>query len=185
MKLWLLRHARVLVQSGLCYGVSEVDADPAATDTTAQNFASIPARSSLLWTSPSARALLLASAIRSRRPDIAAPLMDARLQEMDFGNWELQAWEHIPRTAIDAWVTDFADHRFGGKESAQEVIDRVAAALSDASKLQVPEMVWVTHAGVIRAVQFLLASGMRRRILSASEWPASAIGMGEWLCVEV
>ena len=62
---------------------------------------------------------------------------------------------------------------------------RVAAALSDASKLQVPEMVWVTHAGVIRAVQFLLASGMRRRILSASEWPASAIGMGEWLCVEV
>lgn len=184
MKLWLLRHARVLVEPGVCYGASELDADPAATEAAAQEFAAVPGQGCVLWTSPSTRAQLLASAIHRLRPDIGTPRTDTRLQEMDFGDWEMQAWSGIPRADIDRWVADFPDHRFGGKESAQEVIDRVAAALADASDLAVPEMAWVTHAGVIRAVQFLQAAGKRQRIASAGEWPASVIGMGEWVCVD-
>jgi alpha-ribazole phosphatase len=51
-------------------------------------------------------------------------------------------------------MADFAHHRFGGAESTQQVIDRVAGALHDLRASQAREAVWVTHAGVIRAVQF-------------------------------
>ena len=39
MKLWLLRHARVLLPSGLCYGASDVPADEALTAKAAQAIA--------------------------------------------------------------------------------------------------------------------------------------------------
>ncbi len=185
MKLWLLRHARVQVAAGLCYGNSELEADQAATASAAQGFALLPAQRSALWTSPSARTRSLAGAIHRLRPDLDVPLVDARLREMDFGVWEMQPWENIPREAIDAWVADFPNHRFGGKESAQEVVDRVSAALADAAKQDADEMVWITHAGVIRAVQFLQASAMRPRITSAREWPASSVTMGEWIRIDL
>ena len=62
------------------------------------------------------------------------PRPDPRLREMDFGCWEMQPWQGIPREAVDAWTADFARHRFGGRESAQEVIDR-CCALADANPI--------------------------------------------------
>lgn len=185
MKLWLFRHAQVLLAADVCYGVSDVAADPQATQVAAQGFAPCPARDSALWTSPSARARALAGALQAHRPDLRGPRVDDRLQEMDFGQWEMQAWEAIPRPAVDAWVDDFPGHRFGGKESAQDVIDRVASALSDASTQGIDEAVWVTHAGVIRAVRFLQGPERRTHIRSASEWPQSEVGMGAWVVIDL
>jgi alpha-ribazole phosphatase len=74
---------------------------------------------------------------------------------------------------------------FGGKECVQDVIDRVAEALTDATLCGAPEMVWVTHAGVIRAVQFLSTKKKRTKISLANEWPSSAPSMGQWICLEI
>ncbi len=197
MRLWLLRHAQVALPAGTCYGASDVAADAQATEQAADGFAHRPASGAALWTSTSSRAVLLAQALASRRTDLPAPRPDPRLREMDFGCWEMQPWQGIPREAVDAWTADFARHRFGGRESAQEVIDRVALALEDAvaeaRRLAAPEMVWVTHAGVIRAVTFLLGGagdqspGPRatRRIRSAADWPADAPAMGQWTSVDL
>ncbi len=185
MKLWLVRHAQVRVDAGLCYGVSDVDCDIEATDRAAKNFAPKPAHGSALWTSPLNRAHQLAHALSSIRPDLQGPRLDDRLQEMDFGQWEMQPWECIPREAIDVWVAEFPHHCFGGQECAQDVIDRVSTALTSASQLDVPEIVWVTHAGVIRAVQFLSTYPKRTAIQSVAEWPTSAPPMGEWVCLEI
>jgi alpha-ribazole phosphatase len=103
---------------------------------------------------------------------------------MDFGHWEMQAWSAIPKAAIDNWTANFAHHRFGGQESAQEVIDRVSRALEHALALKEPEMVWVTHAGVMRALQFLHDSREHCTISSVSEWPAHAPAMGAWMTLE-
>ena len=197
MRLWLLRHAQVAVPAGTCYGASDVEADVQATEQAADAFAHRPAPGSALWTSTSSRALVLARAVASRRADLAAPQPDARLCEMDFGCWEMQLWQDIPRAAVDAWTADFASHRFGGQESAQDVIDRVALALGDAvaqaRRLASREMVWVTHAGVIRAVTYLVGVGdaqapdspTHRRIRSAAEWPSDAPAMGQWMSVDL
>ena len=55
MKLWLLRHARVTVEAGICYGVSDLPADPIDTQQAAQRFADLPATRSRVWVSPASR----------------------------------------------------------------------------------------------------------------------------------
>ena len=42
---------------------------------------------------------------------------DARLAELDFGHWEMQSWDGIPRAEVDAWAADVAHYRPGGGES--------------------------------------------------------------------
>ena len=180
MKLWLLRHARVMVPTGICYGASEVLADARAAEEAAQRFAGWPASGSRVWVSPASRTQQLATALLNKRTDLQGPHVDPRLREMDFGKWEMQPWSEIPRGAIEAWTADFAHHRFGGNESTQDVIDRVAQALEAVLAQGVLETVWITHAGVIRAVQYLL-SGEHRIIGSANDWPVDAPAMGEWL----
>lgn len=184
MKLWLLRHARVAVPDGLCYGASDLSADAAATDNAAAAFAGKPASGSLLWVSPMKRTRALADALSACRPDLSGPTFDARLQEMDFGEWEMQAWEQIPRAAFNSWIDDFAHHRFGGNESTQEVIDRVSGALQEVRTQGHSEAVWVTHAGVIRAVTFLLQDDSKI-IRSAGQWPRNAPEPGGWIACEI
>ena len=182
MKLWLLRHARVTLEAGLCYGASDVPADPDLTLQAAESAASrlppgLPVRVSGLG-----RAQQLERELHRLRPDLEAPVVDPRLNEMDFGHWELQPWDAMPRTAFDAWMADFAHHRFGGAESTQQLIDRVADALDDLCNRGQQEAVWVTHAGVIRAVRFVVIHG-RGPIHDVSQWPKDAPATGGHLCL--
>jgi len=184
VKLWLLRHARVDLAPGLCYGASDVPAHADLTRSAAETLAPLIPQGAPLWVSGLGRARQLAEAIRLLRPDLEPLHTDARLNEMDFGRWELQRWDVIPRHAFDTWMAEFAHHRFGGAESTQQVIDRVFAALSDLRQTGRPEAVWVTHAGVIRAVQYLAVHGARP-IQNASEWPADAPDPGGHLCLKL
>lgn len=186
MKLWLLRHARVLAAPGLCYGASDLPADPEATQKAAQDAATALPAGLPVWVSGLGRARQLAHALSVLRPDLGVPRCDVRLNEMDFGCWEDQAWDNIPRAAIDAWTADFTHHRFGGVENTQEVLDRVAAALADvhAQVGASGEAVWVTHAGVVRAVILLTTQG-RRPIRNAREWPDTPVGHGELMGIDV
>lgn len=182
MKLWLLRHARVSLPEGLCYGASDVPADGALTREAAQAFASRPPPGTPVWVSGLLRAQQMVSALQAQRPDLGAARMDTRLNEMDFGTWELQRWDSMPRSAFDAWMADFAHHRFGGAESTQMLLYRVAAAMADLRPARTSDVVWVTHAGVIRAVQFILASG-GVHIRDAAQWPKDAPEPGGWTSV--
>ena len=184
MKLWLLRHARVALQAGLCYGASDVPADPALTRQAAEAAAGLLPPALPVHVSGLVRAQQLARELHHLRPDLGAPSFDPRLNEMDFGQWELQRWDAIPRAAFDEWMADFAHHRFGGAESTQQIIDRVADAIDDLRSQPVPEAVWITHAGVIRAAQFIATHG-RGPIGYASEWPREAPGPGGWLLLDL
>ncbi|QHE76280.1 histidine phosphatase family protein [Hydrogenophaga sp. PBL-H3] len=179
MKLWLLRHARVLLPEGLCYGASDVPADAALTRQAAQAFAPLPPPGTPVWVSGLLRAQQMAGALQAERPDLGAARMDTRLNEMDFGAWELQRWDTMPRNAFDDWMADFAHHRFGGAESTQMLLHRVAAALGDLRPATSTDVVWVTHAGVIRAVQHIVTSG-GVHIRDAAEWPKDAPEPGGW-----
>jgi len=184
VKLWLLRHARVDLAPGLCYGASDVPAQAEHTLEAAEVLAPLLPRGAPLWVSGLGRARQLADAIRLLRPDVEPARTDARLNEMDFGQWELQRWDAIPRAAFDTWMADFPRHRFGGVESTQEVIGRVAAALHDLRSARCAQAVWVTHAGVIRAVQYLAVHG-EKPIHAVSEWPVDAPVPGGHICLSL
>lgn len=177
MKLWLLRHARVMLEEGLCYGASDVPADPALTRQAAETAAALLPPGLPLRVSGLERAQQLARELHAMRPDLQPPMVDLRLNEMDFGRWELQRWDAIPRVALDDWMDDFAHHRFGGAESTQQVLDRVAMAIGDFRSQAESEAVWVTHAGVIRAAHFLSVHG-HITIADASQWPSDVPALG-------
>lgn len=183
MKLWLLRHAPVLLPAGLCYGASDVPADATITRDVAKAFAPLPPPGTPVWVSGLLRAQQMAGALQAQRPDLGAARIDLRLNEMDFGTWELNRWDAVPQTAFDEWMADFAHHRFGGAESTQQLLYRVAAALGDLRPATSTDVVWVTHAGVIRAVQHIVGSGSPL-IREASEWPKEAPLPGAWTSVE-
>lgn len=184
MKLWLLRHAPVRLAPGLCYGASDVPADVSLTLQVAKAFAPQLAEGTPVWVSGMVRAQQLAGALQSERPDLGAARIDMRLNEMDFGHWELKPWEHIPRSAFDDWMADFAHHRFGGVESTQQLLYRVADAMADLRAAASSDVLWITHAGVIRAVRHIVESG-GPLIREACEWPKEAPEPGGWTSISL
>lgn len=171
--LWIARHAKPLVQPGICYGAMDVPADADLTRTAVLALHQALPADTVVRVSPLQRCMQLAGCLQALRPGLVCT-PDARLREMDFGTWEGVPWAQIPKDAVDAWTADFAQHRFGGKESASEVLARVASAwdaLEDAPTL------WIAHAGVAQAAT-LLQQGMRY-VAHARDWPVSPLKYGE------
>jgi alpha-ribazole phosphatase len=179
MNLWLVRHARPLVEPGICYGANDVPADAQATGEQARQLAAVLPAGVGVMTSPLQRCEQLAKALCGLRPDLAFE-RDSRLREMDFGRWEGRRWSDISRAEYDAWVADFGAHAVGGGESVHAFMGRVAQALAAARRgvSGADGVVWITHAGVIRAAT-LLAQGVTE-VRSARQWPREAPGCGQW-----
>ncbi len=175
MKLWLVRHAMPVIASGVCYGASDVPADVVGTEAIAKTLALALPDGVVVVASPLQRCACIAASLTVLRPDLRW-LTDTRLQEMNFGAWEGQAWDAIDRRDMEAWTADFADWRCGGAESVRDVMQRVGSAWDDAKTSRV-ETAWITHAGVIRAAT-LIAKGTREMVNSA-QWPREPIAFGQ------
>lgn len=183
-RLWLVRHAPPLAAQGLCYGRLNLPADAQATRDSARALADALPQRVLAWHSPLQRCEQLAHTLQALRPDLASK-PDVRLQELDFGRWEGQAWSALPRADIDAWTTDFAQHRPGDGENLATMVQRVDAALQDARQQAVQrqcDALWISHAGVARCVQWLLQHPAGP-LPQAHEWPREAPAFGRWVCV--
>lgn len=168
MRLHLIRHPKPIVDPGICYG---------RLDLAAENVAEVAARLRAelppglpVWSSPLRRCRELAEQLQ------AAPGIDARLAEMDFGAWEGRPWDAIPRGEIDAWAADVAGYAPPGGESPRQLQQR---ALAFVAELTVPEAVIVTHAGVIRV---LLAHW---RDLPPAQWTQLVFAYGSRTTVDV
>lgn len=183
-RLWLVRHAQPLVAPGICYGQLDVAARDTETRTAAQSLAAaLPNTGVRVWHSPLQRCELLSTALQELRPDLVSK-PDPRLAELDFGCWEGQAWEAIGQTEVDAWTADFCHHAPGGGETLVAMLERVHQALAEVARPTDRDMVWITHAGVARCVQWLQAHGLQRQP-TAAEWPREAPGFGAWQVVEL
>ncbi|MBT2321215.1 histidine phosphatase family protein [Variovorax paradoxus] len=181
MKLALLRHAQTEAAPGLCYGRTDVAVAPEAMRALAERIAPQLAQDAKIVCSPLQRCAGLAEAMAALRPGLALR-HDARIAEMDLGAWEGGSWSSIDRAELDAWTRDFADARAGGSgESMRQFMQRVGSAF-DEWHANGRDALWITHAGVIRAV-WLLSEGVRCAE-RADQWPAQPIAFGEWVVVE-
>lgn len=180
-KLWLVRHAFALVEAGICYGRLDVPADVVATRACAEQLAGVLPGGLLITTSPLQRSEQLARVLAGLRPDLTIKI-DHRLREMHFGNWEGRAWSDIPISELDAWTADFSSYRAGGTgECVSAFMDRVAAAFDTLPATS--DMLWITHAGVIRAAG-LLAAGIRHPT-RADQWPRDGLACGQWCTLNI
>ncbi len=190
MLLSLIRHAKPLIAPGLCYGVLDVPADAQATvEAAAALVHSLPQHTKLMC-SPLQRCTALAQAILALRPDVFMAI-EPDLREMDFGAWEGVAWNQIDPIALSAWTDDFEGYRCGGTgESAGQFVARVHAAVLRCALADDSPQVWISHAGVARAIAWLRQSGRlappwpslcQPLCLIAAEWPQDGPGFGQLL----
>lgn len=153
MRLYLVRHPPPAIEAGICYGRSDMACAPA--DVAAALAALLPQLPANLanpvevavYSSPSMRCTALAQAL----PGVVAT-HDARLMELDFGDWEMRSWDAIPRAEIDAWAADPVGYRPGGGESVRQMAVRVLAFYRELAAADggPGAAVVVCHAGTMR-----------------------------------
>lgn len=152
MRIYLIRHPRPEVGPGICYGRSDLTV---SSQEQAQVLAALlPQLQALplatpIFSSPLTRCATLARQLSVARGGVA-PQFDARLAEMDFGDWEMRAWDAIARDEIDAWAADLTGYCPGGGESVLQMAVRVRAFHADLARLPLECVIVVCHAGSIR-----------------------------------
>ena len=147
--LCLIRHPPVAVPSGVCYGASDVPlaADPRPVATALRP--RLPADFRLV-SSPASRCLDLAHALAP------APLIDVRLSEIDFGDWELRRFDDLPRAEIDRWAADAWGFSPPRGESTDTMARRVWAAWLDFGADNTDNWAIVSHGGPLRVIAGIL-----------------------------
>ncbi|MGJ7918865.1 histidine phosphatase family protein [Massilia sp. LXY-6] len=189
MKLYLVRHPQPEIGQGLCYGATDVPVtEPELARAHARLHAAGLPGDLPVYASPLQRCSRLA-----RRLTPAPPTLDARLAEMDFGRWEMQAWDAIPRHEVDAWAADLLRYRPGGGECVLDVARRVAAFIDDlradlSNELRQAghaEALLICHAGTIRLLGAMRGGlPLEEAALNAASTP-HRIGYGEMVVLEV
>lgn len=173
MILWLVRHPRTAVPEGVCYGSSDVELDLRFVEEAGELISRIREDSpEVVYSSPLRRCRLFAERIGS-------PRVDRRLQELDFGLWELRSWNEIERTDLDQWRDQVLSWRPPGGESVGELAERVTTFLADLEASRAANACVVTHAGVIRVLGCLLWRQELQRCLDLNLPLAGALRV-EW-----
>ncbi|SAK39642.1 phosphoglycerate mutase [Caballeronia temeraria] len=181
----LIRHPEVIVDTGVCYGQTDVplqrDVRDLASALNARMTAlNVPACIDGWHASPLQRCASLAHELGGHAH------IDARLGEMNFGAWEGRAWDSIDRALIDAWAGDIEHACPHGGESLAQFAHRVIAWF-DATCIDQRAVHVVAHAGVVRVLAAHLL-GIARE--SALQWPLDFGAIvwfrrvrGQWLIV--
>lgn len=145
MDIILIRHTTPEIEKGICYGQTDL----ALADTFAEELSALRQKLSVdadvIYSSPLKRCHQLAKELGVEIKT------DARLMEMNFGNWEMKAWNDIAASELNPWMADFVNTRVPEGEAFLDLISRVNAFLLEIIESGLKSVVIVTHAGVIRA----------------------------------
>jgi len=92
--------------------------------------------------------------------------IDARLCELDFGDWDGRRWDDIGAAPVDAWCADFLHGAPGGGESVAQLLSRCRALLHELPA----QACIVAHAGWLNAARCVHDGVAPAR---AADWPAA------------
>ncbi|QIY90638.1 alpha-ribazole phosphatase family protein [Chryseobacterium gallinarum] len=145
MEIHLIRHTAVDNPENLCYGFAEMPLRGNYTKDCEK--LDLDEEFDLVISSPSLRCRLLADYFKF---DYTT---DARLREMNFGNWELKKWTEIPEEEINPWYQDFVNVKASGGENLLEMQTRVLSFWNELiKKKDTGKVLIITHAGAIRLI---------------------------------
>ncbi len=159
MEIYLIRHTTPAIAKGICYGQSDIglaDTFPAEKE---KVLAQLPASVDAVHSSPLQRCHRLAQTIPA--PQIYT---DDRLMEVNFGAWEMQAWNDIPADQLTPWMENFVLASPPGGESMTQMHQRVLTFWKDLAYAAHQTTAIITHGGIIR----LLMAHIENRPLSTA-----------------
>ncbi|WP_314027978.1 histidine phosphatase family protein [Porphyromonas catoniae] len=153
MKVYIVRHTSVVLDGNhVCYGFSDIDVRPTFREEATLTRQALEGLSfDGVFSSPLRRARKLATFCGY--PD---PIVDDRLKEMNFGEWEGKLWSDI---IIDQGTQEFflryIDHPTPGGESLRMQYDRVRSFLMEKQAAGYQEVLIFCHGGVINCARTL------------------------------
>ena len=157
MEIHFIRHTTPNIAPGICYGQADIGVTNSFAKESAQILNSLKQENNtgeynFIFTSPAKRCQLLAGKINQSQSSPLKLSIRPELQEVNFGDWELRAWEDIPRTETEPWMDDFINARPPKGESLIEMQARVERLLKEILSLNIQYAAVCTHAGVMRLV---------------------------------
>lgn len=150
MLIHFIRHTTPKIAPGICYGQADIELTN-TFEKEAQDVVDIISNKvekyDLVISSPLKRCQLLASKINTTNFELSN-----QIKEIDFGDWEQQAWDDIPRAESQQWMEDFINMAPPNGESLIAMQKRVYGFMNRLTLLKHEQIAVVTHAGVIRLV---------------------------------
>ncbi|MCQ2103565.1 MAG: histidine phosphatase family protein [Fibrobacter sp.] len=152
MILWTIRHTKPYNPNDLCYGRLDFDVSPTFEDESngaIKALVEAGAKPTRLFSSPLLRCKRLAEKA-SEAVHLPIEYRD-EIIEINFGDWEGKKLTEVPKEQMKAWAADLRGYRFPNGENFFD-IDKRAGSLLD-SLDDDGEFLWISHAGVIAALQ--------------------------------
>jgi alpha-ribazole phosphatase len=148
LKLTLIRHTSLAIAPGVCYGQTDVDVAASFEHEAGRTKLKLPDKIDAAFSSPLQRCVKLANALA-----LGDITFDERLKELHFGDWEMQAWDDMPREYFDEWAQNYADMPPPSGETFRELQLRGISFVEEMLKqYHGKHVVVVTHGGMIRAL---------------------------------
>jgi broad specificity phosphatase PhoE len=184
MKLYLVRHGEAEGSAGRAVGQLDLPLSDLGTRNVEALAASWPGPGPVrLFASDLQRATGSARILAARLG--IAPISDARLREVSFGDWEGRSWDEVyesDRQRYDAWTERWWEVAPPGGESFADLAVRVHAWFQALGNGE--DVVAVAHGGSIRALLAELLAIPRERAFDLQLSPArvSAVEIQEGRC---
>lgn len=149
MEVYLVRHTKPDVAKGLIYGHLDVPLARDFEEEAIKVMTQLPAQINVLYTSPLQRCRLLSEKIQA-----VDKFTDHRLKEVNFGAWEGQYWDDIPKSELDPWMEDYVNQSPPNGESLMTMQGRVLTFWKEMLQIHKNQkVVLITHGGVIRILR--------------------------------
>ncbi|MCC9042980.1 alpha-ribazole phosphatase [Myroides sp. M-43] len=146
MEIYVIRHTKVDVPPGYCYGQTDVNLLNDYPDEVNLLKKRIPTDIDVVITSPLKRCTFIADSLSQQYST------DNRLQEMNFGTWEMTKWDEIPKEQVQNWMDNITQVCPPYGENLLSVQERVSSFLDDLRNKKYQKVLLVTHAGPIRCI---------------------------------
>lgn len=146
MEVYVIRHTKVDIPTGYCYGQTDISPLETYRDELATVKSRIPKDIDTIISSPLKRCILIATEFASDHST------DNRLLEMHFGDWEMKKWDDIPKEQLQNWMNDIVQTSAPKGENLSIVQQRVSSFLDELRTMPYQKVLIVTHAGPIRCI---------------------------------
>ncbi|SHK48161.1 alpha-ribazole phosphatase [Reichenbachiella agariperforans] len=146
MEIYLVRHTTPDIAKGICYGQSNIPLAKGYQQELARTATLLPEHIDVCYTSPLLRCKALATELSDEIH------VDKRLLELNFGTWELSAWDDIPADQLTPWMADYINTPPPKGETYQQLADRISTFWTELVATSADTVLIVSHAGAMRAI---------------------------------
>lgn len=146
MEVYIIRHTKVNVAQGTCYGQTDVPLADSFEQEAKYLIKQLPDDFDTVFSSPMQRCAQLARKFPGKI------FFDDRLKEMHFGQWESKLWNDIPTEIIQPWYDDFVNTCTPQGESFCDLNSRSSSFMEELRHQSYKKVLIVTHGGIIRSL---------------------------------